>query len=535
MDRHSDSTYKRYMIDPATHASDSSSPSADSDSQSAAPDPSPSPATDSQLPERILSLGPQIAGGLLCINAALVLLSAFVIPVDPALGPMFAPERGIVPAIIDALIGVSLLSKKTKYIVWAIVVLAIVRTVLGTVVYTALSITKEPMIAASQVMVGLSLLLLLIGQAGRLRIGVASALFFVYSLLNISGLSVTLLGVNPLGPVIQHVLRDIESAPDVLVGQRTHYHIKKPSHHWYLRKDKEAKKTNPLADLWLTRPDLDAHVLIIVEKVPGQRLLPDALVEAMVENTRGASSALTELSREPMPRHPKKGRVVHLRATVNGQKLEYLSGTLAAYEYGYQIITFASQKSFPKVEAELRSIFDSFELPTDEALGVPDDAEPGVVSKVVGLNQPYELTAPDGNYFLRKQEAAHKDNPLADRWLVRPDLDAHILVIAERLEGADLNPDHYVRAVADAARANFGATDVSTEVLDSHPKEGRLLHAKATVNGLAMEYYFGCFARGEQAFQVLTFVRQDEFPALAPSFRKAIDSFVLPPPLKIKK
>ena len=50
-----------------------------------------------------------------------------------------------------------------------------------------------------------------------------------------------------------------------------------------------------------------------------------------------------------------------------------------------------------------------------------------------------------------------------------------------------------------------------------------------------MEYYFGCFARGEQAFQVLTFVRQDEFPALAPSFRKAIDSFVLPPPLKIKK
>lgn len=529
MDTHSDSAYKLCMTEPATPAA-STHPLSDSSKGPEQTDSAESPPPDAPLADRVVTLGQQIAGGLLCINAVFVLLSAFVIPADPKLGPMFAPERSIIPALIDVLIGVSLLSKKTKYIAWAII-----RTVLGMALYTALSITKDPMMAASQVMIGVALLLLLLGNAGRPRLLAGSAVFFLYSLLNIAGLSATMLGVNPLGPIIQRAMGDIESAPDVLIGQSAHYHIKKPSSRWYLRRAEAAKKTNALSDLWLTRPDLDAHVMIVVEKVPGQRLSVDGLTDAMVQNAKNAASQFAELSREPLRSLPNQGRLVHLQATVDGQKLEYLSAAVATYERGYQILAFASQKSFPKVEAELRSILDSFALPTDETPGAPIDAEPGTVSKVVGRLQPYELTAPDGNYFLRTQEAAQKDNPLADRWLVRPDLDAHILIIAERVEGADLSPEHYARAVAEAAASNHRLELLSSEVLPSRPNEGRLLHGKANVNGLAIEYFFGCFARGEQAFQVITFASQDQFPALATSFRKAIDSFVLPPPVKIKK
>lgn len=530
MDSHSDSSYKRSMTAEATSATDSSSPAPGDLGNHPSADSATSPPTDLQPPTRAITIGQQIAGGLLCINAVFVLLSAFVIPADPKLGPMFAPERSIIPALIDVLIGVSLLSRKTKYITWAIV-----RAVVGMTLFAALAFSKDGMMAASFVMLGTSLLLLLVGNAGRPRMAIGSAVFFVYALLNLAGLSATILGINPLGPIIQSAMGDIESAPAVVVGDTSHYRVKKPSHHWYLRTSKAAKKTNELSDRWLTQPERDAHVMIIVEKTPGLQLSADVLTHEMVKNAKNAASELTEVSREPMRSHPKHGRIVHLRATVDGQKLEYLSGAVSAYERSYQLIAFASERSFPKVEAELRSILESFTLPTDERPGPPSDALPGVVHKVVGQAQPYELTAPDDNYFLRTDEAAKGTNPLADRWLVRPDVDAHIMIIAERVEGADLQPDHYARAVAEAVTANPGATLVSSEVLKSQPKVGRILHVKATTQGLPIEYYYGCFARGEQAFQVVAFTSQEDFPALAESFRKAIDSFVLPPPVKIKK
>ena len=478
-----------------------------------------------------ITLGQQIAGGLLIFNAIFVLLSAGLIPADPKLGPMFAPARSIMPAIIDVLIGASLLSKKPKYVTWAIL-----RVVLGTVLFTALSITKDPMMAASQVMIGGSLLLLLLGDPGRPRLVAGGAMFFVYALLNIAGLSATALGINPLGPVIQMAIGDIEPGTvSVVTGNASHYRVKTPSSRWYLRTEKAAKKNNELSDRWLTRPDLDAHVLIIAEREPGKQLSVDLLADAVVENAKRVSVDFEVVSREPMKSNPKKGRIIHTRSTVDNLALENLNGVIAVYEHGYQIIAFAPRVSFPKVEAELRSIIESFELPTDVKPGLPDDAEPGTVSTVTGQLQSYVLTAPDGNWYLRKEAVAKKDNPLSDRWITRPELDAHIMVIAELVEGADLDPDHYANAVADALQANSGATILSREPVTSDPKHGRILYATATVNGLPIAYSYGCFARGEQAFQVVAFAHQDQYPDVKEAFRKAIETFQLPPPRKPRK
>jgi hypothetical protein len=178
-----------------------------------------------------ITVGQQIAGGLLIANAAFVLLSAALIPVDPKLGPMFAPSRSIMPALLDVAIGVSLLSGKTKYLVWAIL-----RVVLGTVLFTALAWNKDPILAGSQLVIGTSLLLLLLGNAGRPRLVAGGALFFFYALLNISGVSATVLGVNPLAPIFQTILGDIEPRPvSLVVGESSHYRVRTPSARWHLR------------------------------------------------------------------------------------------------------------------------------------------------------------------------------------------------------------------------------------------------------------------------------------------------------------
>lgn len=76
---------------------------------------------------------------------------------------------------------------------------------------------------------------------------------------------------------------------------------------------------------------------------------------------------------------------------------------------------------------------------------------------------------------------------------------------------------------------------MSREPVTSDPKHGRILYATATVNGLPIAHSYGCFARGEQAFQVVAFAHQDQYPEVKESFRKAIETFQLPPPRKPRK
>jgi len=58
------------------------------------------------------------------------------------------------------------------------------------------------------------------------------------------------------------------------------------------------------------------------------------------------------------------------------------------------------------------------------------------VQTVEGEACRYHLTAGGDHWYLRKAEAARKDNALADRWIVWPERDAHVLVIAERLDAS---------------------------------------------------------------------------------------------------
>ncbi len=472
------------------------------------------------------TLGQRIAGALLIANAAIVGLEMLLMTPDPTLkDPFSSSGRSVVPALIDVIIGVYLLSKNKKVVPWAIF-----RAALGLVIFVAVRVVQgDAFLAVMQIAVSGSLLLLLIGDASKPRIAVGGALFGVYGLLSLVGIGAELTGQNPLASFIQGASGQIEAQPARNVtGDASHYQLTTPSDKWRLRTREAAQKDNPLADRWLTRPDVDAHVIVIPEKIPGGTILPDALTDAVIENAKKLSTEFKLIDRQPLRTNPEDGRMLHTQSTVNGMAIESLVGVVGYYEHGFQVVAFARRASFAGVEAELRSIVESFKPPTDERVGAPSDCEPTAVTSVEGIGQKYVLTAPGEGWFLRTDQAAKKDNSLADRWIALPDKGAHILVIAEDAPGAVIDIEKFADAIATNIKTGLSGDVISREPVKSQPKIGRILHAKATVEGTPYEYLYGVFADGPHAFQVVAFSTARSFSKVEADFRKTIESFKLP-------
>jgi hypothetical protein len=150
------------------------------------------------------------------------------------------------------------------------------------------------------------------------------------------------------------------------------------------------------------------------------------------------------------------------------------------------------------------------------------------VTSIEGLAQKYVLTAPGEGWYSRTDLAAKKDNKLADRWIVRPDKGAQILVIAEDAPGAIIDLEKYVDAIAANVKTGMSGEVISREPSKSQPKIGRILHAKATINGAQFEYLYGLFADGPHAVQIVAFSTAQSFDKVEADFRKAIESFKMP-------
>jgi len=294
--------------------------------------------------ERGLSPGVRIAGGLLILNAILVLIEklALATPDQGALG---------VAPLIDLVIGGCLLAGRTQLRPWAIV-----RAVLGGVVFTSMHLAAGHAVAAVlQVAVSGALLMLLVGQAGRPRMIAGSAVFAVYFALSSLGLLAALVGANPLGAAIARVRYDIESNPSTEVsGVALDWRLSLPVGRWHLRRPQSARKDNPLADRWLVRPDQDAHLVVIAERLAGVSL--DSVSRAVVSNARAAATDLKVLDQEPLG----AGRLIHTQATVHGLRLEYYYGVFVDGASAYQVIGFAEQGKFASVAPEMKQILASF-------------------------------------------------------------------------------------------------------------------------------------------------------------------------------
>jgi hypothetical protein len=142
----------------------------------------------------------------------------------------------------------------------------------------------------------------------------------------------------------------------ILRGDRFDWTLKLPGRKWELLSTEQARKQNELADRWLTRRDLDAHIMVIGEPLNGQKVTLDAYADAVVGNVRKASSKLKIVRQSAFG----SGRLIELRSTVNGMELAQL---LAVYLHGgsaYQVYAFSATSSFDRARPEMMTALDSF-------------------------------------------------------------------------------------------------------------------------------------------------------------------------------
>ena len=158
------------------------------------------------------------------------------------------------------------------------------------------------------------------------------------------------------------------------------------------------------------------------------------------------------------------------------------------------------------------------------------DVEPGAVTTVAGEAVRYELTFPGDHWYARKKAAVKKDNAVADRWLVFPERDAHVMIIAEQLPGGQVaDMDKFAEVVVQNARQAVQ----NLEVIESGPlatslQDGRLVHTRGSASGLAVETYHGLYIHGSYVIQVMAFCPQKAFPALESEFQEILGSMSMP-------
>jgi hypothetical protein len=158
-----------------------------------------------------------------------------------------------------------------------------------------------------------------------------------------------------------------------------------------------------------------------------------------------------------------------------------------------------------------------------EADAVPQDLT------VRGAKFRYRIRVPNDTWCLRKAAAAAKDNPLADRWLVHPEQDAHVIVIGEQVaEGLVIDMKAFTGAVMKNAQRVASRFEIIEESPLANPNlAGRMVHTTATIDGLKLRYYYGLYSRGNLAFQVIAFAPETGFGAVQNDLKAIVHSFAL--------
>jgi hypothetical protein len=297
------------------------------------------------------TLGARVAGVVLLLNAAANALS--MIKEGPGTGPLASQE--VKAMIVDLVFGGGLLvAGNARLQKWAII-----RVVLGLIVFGAMFGAQHDMTSLTlQAGFSAALLLLLVGDAGKARIGAGAALSVAYLLLATAGVMQIWTGSNPAAAALLTSKGDISPAAGRLKGEKFDYCLSVPDQHWYLRAAQLAARDNPASDRWLTRPDLDAHVMVMGEAVePTLRINQDKFERAVIDEMKGHLTKFENLGREPLT----DGAMLHLRGHAKTLDLEYYRGLFAYGNRGYQVVAFATPKSFARAEPELAAIVRSFQ------------------------------------------------------------------------------------------------------------------------------------------------------------------------------
>ncbi|MBK8251127.1 MAG: hypothetical protein IPK82_00460 [Polyangiaceae bacterium] len=469
-------------------------------------------------PEQQASLGQRVAGILL-------LLSSLAVYVEAGL-TLKNPDRLNVlilfPAIFDMAIGAHLARGSAKYANWAIARAAAGMT-LGLVLRKAIG----PFAVGGQFVFYAALLGLLLGRAEALR----TASMASVATLSLAFVSVALVGrsVNryPLGVPLSALTGEISGdAVETVKGRFEPYEITFPKTGWYSHKVSPGTPQNIELDRWLARPDMDAHVIVVTERLDKSYMAIDRYISAVLKNSDTLSKIQGAPVTTPWELHPMTGRRLSLIENHNGLEIAAEYAFVAVYERAYYIKAFAAKDTAEKLKSEFASIIASFRLPPEVQNAASPDFEPNKVSTVVGKTLAYKITAPNEFWRLRTDENVQKTNNVIDKWLSRPDVDSHVLIIAEELDQGMIEPDAYADAVIEGLKKEGVDLVVDNRVpWAKFPTEGRRLSISGTRKGTLIKYEYGMWAKQKRAYQVMAFTSAEYYPITKDEMANAINSF----------
>jgi hypothetical protein len=304
---------------------------------------------DAPLPEGTVPTGARIAGGIFIANGVLTLLQFAGGFADggPATG-----GASVISPIFDFVIGGSLIANQSKWLQWAKI-----RVVLGLVLFSIISFSGGDVAGGVvQIVFSASLMLLLFGNASRPRIAIGSVMSGLVLMLALLGTFMDSTGTNPLGGLTYS--GQTEPVPGgVVTGQLRPYKLTLPNADWLLRKDEFAKGDNELADRWVIRPDVDAHVMVVVEELDdGGYLDVNAYQNAVIENIKATSQNFKLIHDSPAM----NGIVFKSESTIQGMQVNHLIRLYVDKGVAVQVTGFAPVAAFPAQEGDIRAILDSF-------------------------------------------------------------------------------------------------------------------------------------------------------------------------------
>lgn len=478
-------------------------------------------------PQKQAGTARRLAGAFMILNAVLVLTETILTPAaakSPA--PGFGPGMTFIPALLDLVIGFTLV-RGSSALAW----FAIVRAVLGMTAGVAMRASEGPFVMVYQVLVCASFLGLLVGEAQRVRMAVAGsamALAMIVELVIIGGLAV---GQYPLAVMSMRMSGEIEpGAVERVTGIKAPWEVTFPPGKWYSRAPALVAKEGPALDRWLMRPDRDVHVLVLAEEAPNAALPIDAYVDAVIANVRKEVPGIVFSEREPWPLFAENGRTLHASGKREGTEYVWRYAFVTTFGRGFYLVAFGVPGAMESLDEEISAIFSSFRLPAAVVSAVAEDVDPAPITTVRGLKLPYSITAPNRRWNLRKPEAVQRDNPVLDRWITRSDLDAHVLVIAEEVQTGTLDVHAFVEVLLESAKKGTTRFEVvRREPWAKFPNEGVRLRVSLDRDGMSLEYEYGMWAKGPRGFQVIAFAPKASYPTVAGDLIAVIDSFELPP------
>ena len=141
-------------------------------------------------------------------------------------------------------------------------------------------------------------------------------------------------------------------------GAKFQYLVDNPGKTWSARSQAALAREHTAADLWLTRPDRDAHILIVPEALSANMTLDmDRFQAAVLKNYAAYAFVIREQS--PIPGTVGDARLLRGKGHMPTGDLEFMIALYVQPPYAAQVVGFGPTVSFGEVSEDVRRVVTS--------------------------------------------------------------------------------------------------------------------------------------------------------------------------------